>query len=53
VTDEEFLTALRTCGHREPARAPVLNQAEETRRRHLDQLLDQALDESFPASDWQ
>jgi hypothetical protein len=51
VTDEEFLAALLKCDRRDGAKPPLLNYAEETRERHLNQLLDQALDESFPASD--
>jgi hypothetical protein len=51
VTDEEFLAALRGDGPGQTLAAPSPLCAEEARRVHLDQLLDQALDESFPASD--
>jgi hypothetical protein len=43
VTDKEFLAALRRRSQQDAAEAPLLNRAEEIRRLHLDQLLDQAL----------
>jgi hypothetical protein len=51
VTDKEFLAALWRRGSQDTGAAPSPNRAAEQRRLHLDQLLDQALDESFPASD--
>ena len=49
MNDEEFQTALRGRDPKDPEASR--NRAEGERRRHLDKLLDQALDASFPASD--
>jgi hypothetical protein len=43
VTDKEFLAALRRRSQQDAAATPALNRAEETRRLHLDHLLDQAI----------
>jgi hypothetical protein len=51
VNDKDFQAALRQRDPEDPAAKASLSRAEERRRLHLDQLLDQALDESFPAGD--
>jgi hypothetical protein len=51
VDDKDFREALRQNALQDAAAKPSPGSAEERRRLHLDQLLDQALDESFPASD--
>jgi hypothetical protein len=52
VNDKDFRAALRQRDTEDPAAAKASRgRAEEQRRVHLDQLLDQALNESFPASD--
>jgi hypothetical protein len=51
VNGKEFQSAPRQRNPKDSAAKPSLSRAEERRRLHLDQLLDQALDESFPASD--
>jgi hypothetical protein len=50
VNDEEFRAALRGRDPKDLTSKHPLDRAERVRL-HLDQLLDQALDESFPASD--
>jgi hypothetical protein len=49
MNDEEFQAALR--GRDSKDSEGSRNRAEGERRCHLDKLLDQALDASFPASD--
>jgi hypothetical protein len=49
VNYEAFQVALRGSGPQESSPSP--KHADEQRRRRLDELLDLALDESFPASD--
>jgi hypothetical protein len=49
MNDEEFQAALR--GRDSKYFEASRNPADEKRRVHLDKLLDQALDASFPASD--
>jgi hypothetical protein len=44
LTDKEFLAALRRRSQQDAAAAPSANRAEEIRRLHLDQLLDQVLE---------
>jgi hypothetical protein len=51
VNDKDFQAALRQRDSEDPAAKASRGRAEEQRRVHLDRLLDQALDESFPASD--
>ena len=51
MNDRDFQAALRQGDPEDPAAKASLSRAEERRRLHLDRLLDQALDESFPASD--
>jgi hypothetical protein len=50
VNDEEFRAALRGRDPKDLAAEHPVDRAERIRL-HLDQLLDQALDASFPASD--
>jgi hypothetical protein len=50
VNDKEFQSALRQRNPKDSAAKASLTRAEERRGLHLDQLLNQALDESFPAS---
>jgi hypothetical protein len=50
VNDEEFRAALRGPDPKDLAEEHPVDRAERIRL-HLDQLLDQALGESFPASD--
>jgi hypothetical protein len=51
VNDKDFQGALRQHNPEYPAAKDSPSRAEERRRVDLDQLLDQAPDESFPASD--
>jgi hypothetical protein len=51
MTDDEFRAALRNPGSQRPGAAAIADQSSETLWKHLDELLDKALEESFPASD--
>jgi hypothetical protein len=49
--DDKFRQAQPRITLKDAAATATAGSAEERRKLHLDQLLDQALDESFPASD--
>jgi hypothetical protein len=51
MTDDEFRAALRNPGSLRPGAAAIADQSGEALLKHLDQLLDKALEESFAASD--
>jgi hypothetical protein len=51
MTDDEFRAALRNPGSRRPGAAAIVEQSDEALLTHLDELLDKALEETFPASD--
>jgi hypothetical protein len=51
MTDDEFRDALRNPGSQRPGAAAIADQSGEAQWKHLDELLDKALEESFPASD--
>jgi hypothetical protein len=51
MTDDEFRAALRNPGSQRPGASAIAGQSGEALWKHLDELLDKALEESFPASD--
>jgi hypothetical protein len=51
LTDDEFRAALRNPGLRRPGAAAITDQSGEALWKNLDELLDEALEESFPVSD--
>jgi hypothetical protein len=51
MTDGEFRAALRNPGSQRPGAAAIADRSGEALLKHLDELLDKALEESFPASD--
>jgi hypothetical protein len=51
MTDDEFRAALRNPGSQRPVAAAIAGKSGEALWKHLDELLDKALEESLPASD--
>jgi hypothetical protein len=51
MTDDEFRAALRNPGSQRPRAAAIADRSGEALWKHLDELLDKALEASFPPSD--
>jgi hypothetical protein len=51
MTDDEFRAALRNPRSQRPGAAAIADQSDEALLKHLDELLDKALEETFPACD--